>query len=820
MTNRWKDELRQDVRFGIRILRKSPTFALMATLSVALGVAANVIVFGLLYAALLRPLPFKDSGRVVAVQSKGPEDTPGEGMLFSFPDYQDLRQSNRANRAFEETGAYLLGYGLTLSGSEGPERVEAGLVSAELFPLLGVDPILGRHFHKDEDRWEEPPTLLLSHELWQTRFGGDPQIVGRQVLANSIPHTVVGVMPPGFRLPYNRYMAWVPLRTRMEPTAQRALRNLTVLARLRPGVTLEEAQKEVSSLAGDLARKYPDSNAGWSATVVPARKAMLVPQLQVILLSLMGVVSFVLLIACANVAHLVLELVIERKREISIRAAFGAGRRRLVRQLLTESILIALAGGLLGTLAAAWGLRGVARLLPEGIAPYWLCIRLDTPVLACAAGATAAAWLLFGMAPALQASRPDLHTALKDGGRSAGSTRARRARASLIVAEVAVSTVLLVGSALLLRSFLALRAADLGIQTKGLVSLWIYLPGDTYKDQAVLKAERVAEVVSRLRDIPGVDSAAASNNVPVYGGSSTKLDEVESEGWPAGKPRDAATSIFVTSGFFQAAGARLLQGRDLTPEEAVDVSGVAVVNETFARRFWPDRDAVGRRFQFHGGSTSDWLTVVGVVRDLRDQSDLRNAIMPCAYVPFAYNRGRPAAILLRTQRDLKVLLPKVREAVRAVDPSFPVFRVATMEENLSEALHLDRLFSSGFALFGALGLLLAAVGVYGVLSYAVSRRLREIGIRLALGARRWDVLRLVVGHGILLTIAGIVLGLAGAAAVSGNITEALTLYQVTSTDPVSFAGVSILLIEVAFFASYLPARRATEVDPITVLRGE
>lgn len=817
MTNRWKDELWHDMRFGIRILRKSPTFALIASLSIALGVAANVIVFGLLYAALLRPLPFKDPGRLVAVQTLPPKEAAEAGMFFSFPDYQDLRASNKV---LAETGAYLLGYGVTLSGSEGPERVEVGLVSAELFPLLGVDPILGRHFHKDEDRWEEPPTLLLSHELWQTRFGGDPQIVGRKVLANSIPHTVVGVMPPGFRLPYNRYMAWVPLRTRMEPTPQRALRNLTVLARLRPGVTLEEAQKEVASLAGDLARKYPDSNAGWRATVEPARAAMLVPELRTALLSLMGVVSFVLLIACANVMHLVMERVIERNREISIRAAFGAGRQRLVRQLLTENILIALAGGLLGTLAAAWGLRGVARLLPEEIAPYWLCIRLDAPVLACAAGATAAAWLLFGMAPALQASRPDLHTALKDGGRSAGSTRARRARASMIVAEVAVSTVLLVGSALLLRSFLALRAADLGIQTKGLVSLWIYLPGDAYKDQPVLKAKRVAEVVSRLRDIPGVDSAAASNNVPVSGGSSTKLDEVESEGWPAGKPRDAAASIFVTSGFFQAAGARLLQGRDLTPEEAVEVSGVVVVNESFARRFWPDGNAVGRRFQFHGSSTGGWLTVVGVVRDLRDQSDLRNAIMPCAYVPFAYNRGRPAAILLRTQRDLKKLLPEVKEAVRAVDPSFPVFRVATMEENLSEALHLDRLFSSGFALFGALGLLLAAVGVYGVLSYAVSRRLREIGIRLALGARRWDVLRLVVGYGVLLTVAGIVLGLVGAAAVSDRLTETLALYQVTSRDPVSFTGVSILLLEVAFFASYLPARRATEVDPLTVLRGE
>lgn len=783
--------------------------ALVAILSIALGIGANTLVFSFVRALLLSPLPFAEQERLVAVRTTSSVDSVMAGTL-PWADYAELPG---ATTTFKGFASYLTGFGLTLTEGGEAERVEVGLISAELFPLLGIEPLLGRNIRKEEDQPDRQRVLLISHELWQSRFGGDANIIGRKILGNSLPYEVIGVMPPGFRFPTEQQHGWVPLRSRLERDPMRNQRVLWVIGRLRPGASASEARAEVERFGEKLARSYPRTHADWGLTTVPLRDAFLASitrGLRQSLLLTLGAVLCVLMIACANVANLLLARTMERHREMAIRAAFGAGRRRIVRQLLTESLLIAGTGGVLGAVLALGGVRLVCEALP--LLPPWVSPRLDGWTLLFTLCTTLASGLFFGIVPALQASRIDLSATLKDGARSTEGLLWRRLRTSLVIAEVAIAVVLLVGAALFLRSFLELRKMTASLAGDNLLSVWYYLPGDVYRTGEA-RSERIADVLRRVAAVPGVDSVAAANRIPFVGafGAETPIRLPGSPGQPDLEAR--VFSITVSSGLFRTLDIPIVAGRDLTPEEALDSSGLALINETTARQLWPE-GALGHRFRIVRTDEEIEMTVVGIAADR--QYEKREEPRAEIYLPIAYNTGRPVGQVLRTSRPPDELLPEVRQAIRKADPGLPVFMVTTLAAQRDRNFSFDRLFGVGFVVFAGGALFLAAIGVYGMLSYLVSQRSREIGIRLALGARRWNVVRLVVGQGLLLTLAGVALGLL--AAFAGARTLEQLLFRVSPTDPLSFAGMAVLLIDVAFVACYLPARRALDVEPVEALR--
>jgi putative ABC transport system permease protein len=808
------DALRQDLRFGLRLFRRSPGLTLAAVLSMALGIGANTLTFSLVHALLLRPLPFADAERLILLSARSPAGNNVDARV-SYRDYQDLW---RRSASFSAMGGFLIGYGLTFTEEGPPERVEVGLVSDEILPMLGVEPLLGRHMLPEE---AQEPVLLLGYDFWQRRFGGDPEIVGRQVIGNSIPFTVVGVMPPGFQFPFSEIQAWVPLenRVRGQDPAGRGVRIVRVMGRLRPGVSTDEAAAEIAALGRDLEKEHPRTHAGWSLETEPLRHLFLSEGIERRLLLSLGAVLCVLLIACANVANLLLAQAAARQREIATRAAFGATPARIVRQLLTESGLIAAAGGLAGLALALGGMALMRSVLPP-LLP-WLVPRLDTPLLLFTLATTLGTGLLFGLAPALECRRIDLHPALKDGARGASGVPRRRLRAALVIAEVAVSMVLLIGASLFLRSFLAFHASFEPVASKGLLSFWTYLPGESYQDSEE-RTRMVETTRRRLAEIPGVEAVAATNSIQLGVSGAPRAPVLPGVGGceRIGTDTPVARIKTVSSGLFRTLGLPLAAGRDLTPDEATAPSGVAVVNQTMARLLWPAggaESALGKAFLLCEGQPLR-LTVVGVSPDLKDMAFREEVIPPTLYVSMAYNSGRPAAFLLRAHRPDEEILTAARRTIRAADPGLPVFLVHNLAQRRDEQLAFDRLFGEGFALFGGSALLLAAIGVYGVLAYGVSQRLREIGIRVALGAGHANVLWLVAGQGVLLTLAGIGLGLLAALLAARSMQE--LLYGVSPTDTASFLGMAILLVDVAFIACYLPARRALDVDPVEILRGE
>jgi putative ABC transport system permease protein len=804
------DSLRQDLRFAVRQIRRSPGVTLVPILSIALGIGANTLVFSFVRALLLAPLPFAEPDRLVSIRTT----TSVPNVMVGALPWADYAELPGATTTFEGFAAHLTGFGLTLTEGGEAERVEVELVSAELFPLLGVEPLLGRNIRKDEDQPDRPLVVILSYELWQRRFGGDPEIIGRTILGNSLPYEVIGVMPPGFRYPEDRQQGWVPLRSRLQEDPQRIQRTLRLVGRLRPGASVADARTEVTRFGERLARTWPSSHTGWGLTAVPLRDGFLAavaPGLRQSLLLALGAVSCVLLIACANVANLLLARTMERHREMAVRAAFGASRRRIVRQLLTESLVIAGTGGALGIILALGGVRLVCEALP--LLPPWASPKVDGMSLLFTLGTTLASGLFFGMVPALQAARIHLSTALKDGARSTEGLLRHRLRTSLVIAEVAIAVVLLVGAALFLRSFLELRKSTASLASDNLLSVWFYLPGDAYRTGEA-RSERIEDVLRRVEALPGVDAAAAANSVPFVIGAAGGETRIQVLGPPGQPARDAATfSISVSSGVFRTLGVPIVAGRDLTRAEALDSSGLALVNETMARQLWPE-GALGRRFRIVRTYNELELTVIGIAADTQyeNREEPRSEI----YVPLAYHTGRPIGLVLRASHPIDELIPGVRRAIRASDPGLPIFQVTTLAAARDRNFSFERLFGLGFAVFAGGALFLAAIGVYGMLSYLVSRRAREIGIRLALGAGRWSVVRLVVGQGLLLTLAGVALGLL--AAFAGARALDPLLYRVSPDDPLSFAGTAILLIDVAFVACYLPARRALDVEPVEVMR--
>jgi len=805
--------LLQDVRYAARTLWKSPGFTLVAVAALALGIGANTAIFSVVKAVLLDPLPYPDPGRLVWVRESNPgADIPDEPA--SAPNYNDWRTQGRS---FEAVAAFA-NAAATLTEGDEPERVPAVSTSANFFQVLGVAPALGRGFLPEEETTGKNRVVVLSHGFWQRRFGGSHKALGQTITLSGNPYTVVGVAPAGFRNPVQGPKPpelWYPIAFNFAQSVRRS-DYLSVVGRLKADSTIEQARAELSGIAARLAAEYPSTNAGWGVTVVPLHERV-VGNVRQSLWVLMGVVGFLLLIACANVANLLLARAAARRQEIAVRTALGARRGRIIRQFLTESLLLALAGGGLGLLLAAWGVELLVALSPGNI-PRLEEVGLDARVLAFTLVLSAATGLVFGLLPALSASKGDLSGSLKEGGSRGATTGrgARRLRSSLIVSEIAITVVLLAGAGLMVRSFMAVQSVDPGFSPERVLTFDFALPAAKYKDEPQIAAF-YEQLASRAATLPGVERAALVSALPLSGGASVLSFVVE--GRPELPPEKVQDAEFftVTPDFFDVLGIAHVRGERLNERHREGVPDVGVINETMARKFWPGEDPVGKRLNMGNPATSPWITVVGVVGDTRN-SALEKEPYPQVYLPAAQFRQRSMTFVARTSADPLSLVPAVRRELAALDKDLPLYNVRTMEQVLSESVARRRFQMILIAAFAGVGLLLAAVGIYGVISYSVAQRRHEIGVRMALGAGAPDILRLVVGQGLGLTLAGVGLGIAAALLLTRVL--ASLLYGVSATDPLTFACVSLALVGVALLACLVPARRATRVDPMVALRYE
>jgi putative ABC transport system permease protein len=807
------ENLLQDLRYAFRLLAKSPSFSAIAILTLALGIGANTAIFSVVNAVLLRPLAFRDASRLILVAEKS--DFPV--ISTSYQNYVDWRDQSHCCESLEATR----GTTVTLTGAGEPERLNARLITAPLLPLLGVDARIGRTFRADEDRAGGNPVVLLSYGLWQRHFGGAPDVPGKSINLDSRPYTIVGVLPSGFELlqPADVFLPFTPWAATL-PDDRNWHPGIFVVGRLKPGVTREQARAEMVGITKRLEQQYPDYNTGTSADVVPLQEQM-VQNVRPALILLLGAVSFVLLIACANVANLLLSRAASRGREIAIRTSMGASRGRVVRQLLTESVLLALAGGLLGLLFA-WASLGPLLKISAGTVPQVFAVGLDRSVLAFTILASAITGLLFGIAPALRTTRLDLRETLNEGSRGSTAGPAHhRLRGSLISMEIALAMLLLVGSGLLLRSFSRMQEVSLGFQADHL-----FVADLPLSESAYAKPEQrygfFDRLVERARALPGVRSAAAATFLPVSGGGG--LLHFNITGRPPKTPHDyvAAGYRAVTASYFETLGVPLLQGRVITASDNEKAPSVVVINSTMAHIYFPNENPLGKRLQI--GATPDnqipTMEIVGVVGDVTQGLGLD----PKAEIFLPYCQADQLlpvfqmSVVLRTAGDPHQQAAALRSALAEIDPNEPLVKARTMEDNMAATVAQPRFRTWLIGIFAGLALLLAAVGIYGVMSYSVTQRTSEIGIRVTLGAQPVDVFRIVVGEGLRFALIGVALG-----GVGGLVLTRLLgsfLYGVSATDPLTFSGVAMLLILVSAAASFFPAQRATRVDPIVVLRYE
>ena len=801
-------DLLQDLRYGARKLRKSPGFTLVAVMTLALGVGANTAVFSVVNAVLLRPLPFPDSERIVAFDGVNPSKGITDSNM-SVPDFADWKEQSRS---FEQLAGFIAGGSLLVSGEEA-ERVRGTSVTVDFFPLFRTPARLGRALEPGDAEKGATPVAVLSHGLWQRRYGGDPAVVGRQIIVGRQSTTVVGVMPPGFDYPY-RTEVWFPLS--LNPAAERRdNRYLEVIARLKPEATLAGAQAELDAVNARLAEGYVETNTGWGVRLTNLRERM-VGNMRTALLVILGAVALVLLIACGNVANLLLARATARRREFAVRDALGASRGRIVRQLLTESFLLSLAGGVAGLLISLWLTQVLVGLIPADT-PRLNEVRPDTLIFGFALAVSVFSGALFGLAPALQASRRDLNETLKEGGRTGvEGGRRNRSQSILIVSEIALSFMLLAGAGLLVRSFMRLRDVNPGFDPAGVLAMRISGSGSQYP-AGPARAELYRQVLERLGSLPGVEAAGGVLSLPLGGDTYNVGRSFIREGRPMTPEESANASYLVaTPGYFRALHIPLVSGRTFTEQDSEKSPMVVVVNETMARRFWPGESPVGKQITIWRDEKFP-REIVGVVSDTR--SNPAEPAGPQMYVPFAQDANWASlSLVVRTSADPSSLAAAARNEVHALDKAIPVYNARPMSDVVAASLAERRASTLLVGAFALLALLLALVGIYGVTAYYVTQRTHEIGLRMALGARARHILGLVVGRSLRLTLAGLAVGLCGALALT-RVMGSL-LYEVKPADPVTLAAAAALLGAVALVACLLPARRAARVDPLIALRAE
>ena len=804
--------MKQDLRHAVRWLVRNPGFTAVAVATLALGIGANTAIFSVVRGVLLKPLPYAQPERLVQIWERSDrEHRVRHEIPFAPPVLSDWRERNRS---LEGLAAYS-DWTFNLTGGEAPERLRATLVSADFFRLLGVAPVAGRTFAEGEDRPGHDFVAVLGANLWSRRFGRDPRAIGSAITLDGNAYTVIGVVPAALPL-YNLDPGseiYVPVSHGFA-LDNRQGHYLAAVARLRPGVTLAAARSDLARVAAELAREHPDSDGGFAAEVVPAREQM-VGEVRPALVAMLGAVVLVLLVAAVNVANMLLARASSREREIAVRVALGAGRGRLIAQMLTESVLLAVSGSVLGLLLAFWGVDLLKAMAPDDI-PRLAGIRVDGAVVGFTLAVSLATGLAFGLAPAWQSSRAALGDGLRDRGTSAGRG-AGRLRHALVAAELALSLVLVVGAALLIQSFSRLSHARLGFEPARVSTFEVDLPEARYPNDpdAVRFHDRLLE---RLKALPGVEAAASISGLPLTSDRVMNL-AFRIEGRPE-DPSKISTARYnsVSPDLFRALRIPLVRGRLFAGGDGTDAPKVAVINEAMARIYFPGEDPIGKRVALGGRDGNvDWRTIVGIVGDVRDVSPDR-AGEAQMYMPYAQRPLGGMTFVLRSAREPKGLVRDARAAVAAVDPQEPVYGERTMEEVVSASLGQPRFRTLLLVLFGALALALAAVGIYGVMAYSVSQRTQEIGIRMALGAAAGDVLRLVLAQAMRLAAVAVAIGLA-AALVTSRFLSSL-LYGVGAADPATFAGVALLLVAVASLAAWVPARRAARVDPIAALRNE
>jgi putative ABC transport system permease protein len=802
------ENILRDVSYSVRVLLKSYAFTIVVILTLAIGIGANTAIFSFANGILLRPLPYPQSDRLAALDETALKRGI-DSMSVAYPNFLDWREQNTV---FEGIGAYLGTSRFSLSGAGEPIEIRGSPISHGLLEILRVSPQLGRTFTANEDRPDEDAVVIIGHDLWQRNFGGDTNIIGRKIMISNRPRTVVGVMPRGFRFPEISEL-WVPLAL----TPQGFTRNdhrLRSIARLKDGVSFREAQSEMTNIAARIEQQHPVTNEGLGVKVTSLHDD-LTGNYREALLILLGVVGCVLLVACVNVANLMLARATARQKEFALRTALGAGRWRIFRQVLIESLMLAIIGGALGFALSIWALRVLLTSIPIQL-PFWMNFSIDPRVLGFTIVITLLTGLIFGAVPALQTSRVDLNDTLKEGGRGTVGGRSR-SRSFLVVTEIALSLVLLVGAGLMIQSFLRLRRVNVGLDPTNVLTTTLNLPSAKYKEDEQLVAF-FKQLVQRVRTIPGVQEASTTGTLPLSGSGWGRSLTVE--GFPILSVGQAPMiqHTVITPGYFRTMGIPLRSGRDFTDADTKGSPEVTIIDERLAREYWPNESPIGKRVRFGPPDYNEpWHTIIGVVGTVRHQR-MQEHTRKSVYLPHQQVPVTGTTLVTRTQSDPKDIVAAIRREVAQLDSDLPVSKVATMEEVVAESIWQPRLYATLFAVFAGGALLLALIGIYGVMAFLVQTRIHEIGVRMALGATAGDVFKLVVGRGMKLTIAGVLIGIAGAIGVT-RLMHGL-LFNTSATDPIVFILISLLLSTAAFLACYIPARRAAKVDPLIALRYE
>jgi putative ABC transport system permease protein len=805
-------KLLQDLRYAARTLLNKPGFTLIAVITLALGIGASTAIFTVVDAALLRGLPYKSPEQLYHLWESTPQKEFAQ-REFSYPDYQDYQK----NQVLEGLAAYT-GGGAIMTGRGEPERVVAPAVSANFFSLLGVDPAIGRTFQAGEDKPGAPRVVVLTYAMWQRQFGGDPGIVNQSLTLNGDSYTVIGVLPASFQFAPRSGDLWRTYQPSEAQLTRRFMHGTNLIGRLKAGVSAQQAQTELSAIAGRIEQDNKQSHAGTGLKFIPLQEQVVGP-VKPILLVLLAAVGFVLLIACANVASLLLTRSLARQKEVAVRAALGASRWRVIRQLLTESLLLSLAGGLLGVLIAYWGVGGLVAALPEAqlnAMPFLKSLHVDARILAFSFGLSLLTGIVFGLAPALQSSRLDLNEVLKEGGRNTSGGAGHRLRSVFVMSEIALAVVLLVGAGLMMKSLLRLLQTNVGFNPQNVLTMTVVLPPSKYAE-AARQVSFHDQLKERLQSLPGVTGVGTVDNLPLQGGNTTRVNV---EGDPVPPPGQEIEANFrvVDESYFQTLGVPIVAGRSFDERDKPDSPGVVIIGKSLADKVFAGRNPIGRRFSYTSAQSTPDL-IVGVVGDVKI-GGLDDAIRPVIYYPYRQNASLGTSLVVRTEGDATALAAAVRNEIRTLEPDVAIFNVSAMTELIttSPAAFMRRFPALLISIFAGVALLLASIGIYGVVSYSVSQQTHYIGVRMALGAQDSDILKMVLKQGLTLALAGMAFGIVAALGLMRLLRS--LLFEVQTTDAGTFAFVLGTLFIVTLFACYVPARRATKVDPLVALRYE